>query len=64
MPSISEPEETAIRNVLKELLPQLNEEQIQGVLRRFCSLVNEGHAQDYSFVEAIKRYKDVTTQRQ
>ncbi len=52
--------ETAIRNTLNQVLPHLNEDQIKGVLRRFERLVNEGHAEDYSFVTAIARYKHAT----
>ncbi len=50
--------EIAIRNAVSKLFnPPLNEQQIKGVIRRFDKLIEEGHAEDYSFVMATERYK-------
>jgi hypothetical protein len=34
----------------------LNEDQVNKALFRFKRLVEEGHAEDYSYVETMKRY--------
>ncbi len=53
--------ETAVRNSLKRILPNLNEDQIESVLRRYDRLVNGGHAEDYSFVMSIQKYRNAKT---
>lgn len=49
--------EIAVKNTLAQVLPNLTDVQIQATIRRFTKLVDKGEPEDYSFVEAIKRYK-------
>jgi len=50
--------EKATRIALDKLFdPPLTESQVESVIRRMGKLVDEGHAEDYSFVTAISRYK-------
>ena len=50
--------EQATRNALSKLFdPPLNESQVTSVIRRMGKMIDDGHAEDYSFVMAIERYK-------